>query len=388
MLARRALRQRRARAARSPRWCRRKAVCSASRCRSATRTPRSSSNATTPASRCVNPAAPPRPRWSRCAGYDHPLAFSAPPTTPALPDNVANPARHHLRHLDRLPHRPGARATASTWSTRPSTRKAIRCAGRILAAEFINNGDRHAVALYRGPSGKTAILQGDGARPSEARHRTSPPASDPRQLATTTALTSAPVGTLVMATRTPPSSRIGSAWLRQPDRASSTAAISPPTTPTSTVAMRPRQGAGGEAEPRQSGRPAARALAPGPRLHHEGAPEGTSPPNPMTVALLMATTSAWPGSRSPSSAAPRILQAGASRCSTGTRRMHAAHRRTADQARRRRGARFCLRQPALRTSERPQARVQVLVAFRIADLRLQAFEPSLGVVDLRATRYW
>src|SRR5690606_22126804 len=27
-------------------------------------------------------------------------------------------------------------------------------AGRILAAEFINNGTRHAVVLYRGPSGK------------------------------------------------------------------------------------------------------------------------------------------------------------------------------------------------------------------------------------------
>ncbi len=36
-------------------------------------------------------------------------------------------------------------------------------AGRILAAEFINNGERHAVVLYRGPSGKEQYYSDDGA---------------------------------------------------------------------------------------------------------------------------------------------------------------------------------------------------------------------------------
>ena len=35
-------------------------------------------------------------------------------------------------------------------------------AGRILAAEFINNGERHAVVLYRGPSGKEQYYSDDG----------------------------------------------------------------------------------------------------------------------------------------------------------------------------------------------------------------------------------
>ncbi|MCK2089449.1 M23 family metallopeptidase [Thauera aromatica] len=35
-------------------------------------------------------------------------------------------------------------------------------AGRILAAEFINNGTRHAVVLYRGPSGKDQYYTDDG----------------------------------------------------------------------------------------------------------------------------------------------------------------------------------------------------------------------------------
>ncbi len=35
-------------------------------------------------------------------------------------------------------------------------------AGRILAAEFINNGERHAVVLYRGPSGKAQYYSDDG----------------------------------------------------------------------------------------------------------------------------------------------------------------------------------------------------------------------------------
>lgn len=35
-------------------------------------------------------------------------------------------------------------------------------AGRILAAEFINNSERHAVVLYRGPSGKEQYYSDDG----------------------------------------------------------------------------------------------------------------------------------------------------------------------------------------------------------------------------------
>lgn len=35
-------------------------------------------------------------------------------------------------------------------------------AGRILAAEFINNGERHAVVLHRGPSGKEQYYSDDG----------------------------------------------------------------------------------------------------------------------------------------------------------------------------------------------------------------------------------
>lgn len=35
-------------------------------------------------------------------------------------------------------------------------------AGRILAAEFINKGERHAVVLYRGPSGKEQYYSDDG----------------------------------------------------------------------------------------------------------------------------------------------------------------------------------------------------------------------------------
>lgn len=35
-------------------------------------------------------------------------------------------------------------------------------AGRILAAEFINDGERHAVVLYRGPSGKEQYYSDDG----------------------------------------------------------------------------------------------------------------------------------------------------------------------------------------------------------------------------------
>ena len=35
-------------------------------------------------------------------------------------------------------------------------------AGRILAAEFINNGERHAVVLYRGPSGKEQYYSDEG----------------------------------------------------------------------------------------------------------------------------------------------------------------------------------------------------------------------------------
>lgn len=35
-------------------------------------------------------------------------------------------------------------------------------AGRILAAEFINGGERHAVVLYRGPSGKEQYYSDDG----------------------------------------------------------------------------------------------------------------------------------------------------------------------------------------------------------------------------------
>ena len=94
-------------------------TCSASRCRGRRlRTPGSSSTHLTPTSVRTGPREPPRPRWSRCARYDL-TRFSAPPTTPATPDNVATQlATIFGTWIDF--HTTRARATASTWSTRPS----------------------------------------------------------------------------------------------------------------------------------------------------------------------------------------------------------------------------------------------------------------------------
>lgn len=173
-------------------------------------------------------------------------------------------------------------------------------AGRILAAEFINNGERHAVVLYRGPSGKEQYYSDDGRSLQQGflrsplefsrvssnfgSRRLHPIHGSWRSHNGTDF--SAPVGTPTGHVRRHHRVHRHPAWLRQPDRAQAPQRHHHPLRPP----QRLRQGlAKGQSVSQGDliGYVGCTGWCTGPHLHYEVRIRDV-PADPMTVALPMA----------------------------------------------------------------------------------------------------